>query len=283
MCRWLAYSGSPIYLETLLTKPSRSLVVQSRFARENFVEGMAEFPDGAFPTNGDGFGIGWYGDRESPGLYRDYRPAWSDRNLVNLAEQIKSGLFLAHLRAAYTGIVQRTNSHPFRHERWLFQHNGEVSDFELMRRELQLEVAPQLYNFIQGTTDTETCFYLALSLGMDENPKCGLERMTARVERAREFYGIEEPFRLTCAAADGEAIYAVRYSSDRKSKTLYHNKDSSGLRDLDTAGAIPSDGIVVLSEPLDECTGCWEMVPESSFMVVRNGEIEISPFEPPSN
>lgn len=94
MCRWLAYSGSPIYLETLLTKPSRSLVVQSRFARENFVEGMAEFPDGAFPTNGDGF---------------------------------------------------------------------------------------------------------------------------------------------------------------------------------------------VLSEPLDECTGCWEMVPESSFMVVRNGEIEISPFEPPSN
>ena len=280
MCRWLAYSGSPIYLETLLTQPSRSLVVQSRFARENFVEGMAEFPDGAFPTNGDGFGIGWYGEREFPGLYRDYRPAWSDRNLVNLAAQIRSGLFLAHLRAAYTGIVQRTNSHPFRHGCWLFQHNGEVSDFELMRRELQLEIEPELYNCVQGTTDTETCFYLALSLGLADNPKLGLERMAGRVEEARRRYEIEEPFRLTCAATDGDALYAVRYSSDGKSKTLYHNKGSSGLRDLDTAGAIPDDGIVVLSEPLDECTAYWQMVPEASFMVVKQGEIQISAFEP---
>jgi len=126
MCRWLAYSGPEIYLEDLIIKPSRSLLVQSRFARENYVKNMPGLPDGAFPTNGDGFGVAWYGEREHPGLYRDLRPAWSDRNLVNLAEQIKSGLFLAHLRAAYHGLVQRTNSHPFRHGCWTFQHNGEI-------------------------------------------------------------------------------------------------------------------------------------------------------------
>ena len=87
MCRWLAYSGPPIFLEELIVKPSRSLLVQSRFARENWISGVPGIPEGDFPTNGDGFGIGWYGERDWPGLYRDLRPAWSDENLLGLAQQ----------------------------------------------------------------------------------------------------------------------------------------------------------------------------------------------------
>ncbi len=281
MCRWLAYAGEPIFLETLVTKPSRSLVVQSRFARENYVTGLPQFPDGAFPTNGDGFGMAWYGERRQPGLYREYRPAWSDRNLANLAAQIKSGLFLAHLRAAYTGIVQRTNSHPFRHGQWVFQHNGEISEFELMRRELMLEVDPAYFNCIQGTTDTEVCFFLALTYGLEQDPKGALERMTARVEQARAHYGIDGPFRLTCATSDGQTLYAVRYSSDRNSKTLYHNRDADGLAELtEDAGGIPDDGVVILSEPLDECTERWALLPEASFITVQRGECRVSAFAP---
>jgi glutamine amidotransferase len=47
MCRWIAYSGSPVQLDELLLKPSHSLIVQSL---------RSEL--GAEPTNGDGFGIG---------------------------------------------------------------------------------------------------------------------------------------------------------------------------------------------------------------------------------
>ena len=144
---------------------------------------MPGLPDGAFP---DQWRWLWRG------LVRRARPAGSvsrsavrrgrTANLVNLAEQIKSGLFLAHLRAAYHGLVQRTNSHPFRHGCWTFQHNGEISDFDKIKRSLQMAVDPDLFIRIQGTTDSETAFYLALSLGLDDNPQKAMERMVGLVE-----------------------------------------------------------------------------------------------------
>ena len=50
MCRWLAYSGSPLLIEEFLLKPKHSLIDQSLHSTL-----------GAETTNGDGFGIGWYG------------------------------------------------------------------------------------------------------------------------------------------------------------------------------------------------------------------------------
>ena len=281
MCRWLAYSGPKIYLEDLIIKPSRSLLVQSRFARENYVENMPGLPDGAFPTNGDGFGVAWYGDRERPGLYRDLRPAWSDRNLVNLAEQIQSGLFLAHLRAAYHGIVQRTNSHPFRYKHWVFQHNGEISGFERIKRALQFAIDPDLFRCIEGTTDSETAFYLALTLGLEDNPRLALERMVGLVEAEQAKAGIAEPFRLTCALSDGKQLYAVRYSTDGKPKTLYYNRSNAGLDEvLNDEADTPASGIILLSEPIDDCPDNWREVPSASFVTVADGKVSIEPFEP---
>ncbi len=281
MCRWLAYYGPEIHLEDLIIKPSRSLLVQSRFARENYVENMPGLPDGAFPTNGDGFGVAWYGTRDRPGLYRDLRPAWSDRNLVNLAEQVKSGLFLAHLRAAYHGLVQRTNSHPFRHGCWTFQHNGEISDFDRVKRDLQFQIDPELFIQIQGTTDSETAFYLALSLGLDDDPKGAMERMVGMTEAHMRSAGIDEPFRLTCAFSDGRKLYAVRHSTDGKPKTLYYNRGSAGLDQVlnDEVGT-PHAGTVLLSEPIDECVDNWREVPPASFVSVGPGGVVIEDFQP---
>ena len=113
MCRWLAYSGSPVRLDELLYKPQNSLIIQSLHSRL-----------GAEATNGDGVGVGWYGDTEMPGLFRSTEPAWSDRNLRDLAAHIDSRLVLAHIRASIGSPVQQTNCHPFRHGRWLWMHNG---------------------------------------------------------------------------------------------------------------------------------------------------------------
>ncbi len=281
MCRWLAYSGPEIHLDTLLIKPEHSLLMQSRFARENYVSGLPDFPDGAFPTNGDGFGIGWYADKPEPGLYRELRPAWSDENFFSLAASIRSGLFMAHLRAAYDGIVQRSNSHPFACGNWMMQHNGEVVGFQAMRRELLLELSPEAFARIRGTTDTEVCFQLALDYGLREEPVRALERMAGRIERAREDYRIDGPFRLTCALCDGEALYAVRYSSDRRSKTLYINEGSAALQRLIGRGdELPASGHVVLSEPLDDCARDWALIDESGFVTVRDGNVAVSDFSP---
>lgn len=67
MCRWLAYSGSPILLDDLLFKPAHSLIDQSLNSKL-----------GATTTNGDGFGVGWYGLGETPGLFRCIELAWNE-------------------------------------------------------------------------------------------------------------------------------------------------------------------------------------------------------------
>ena len=143
MCRWLAYSGAPLYLEELILKTEHSLIDQSLESRS-----------GATTTNGDGFGIGWYGDRETPGVYRDIQPAWNDATLRDLAAHIRSPLFLAHIRAATGSAIQQTNCHPFRHGKWLFVHNGLIRGFDRVKRDLALAVAPQLYPKILGSTDS---------------------------------------------------------------------------------------------------------------------------------
>src|SRR5215216_3773913 len=119
MCRWLAYSGSPILLEDLVYKPAHSLIDQSMHARL-----------GATTLNGDGFGVGWYADGlDTPATFREIGPAWSDRNLRSVAAHVRSPLFFAHIRASTGAPVQRSNSHPFRHGRWLWMHNGMIADF----------------------------------------------------------------------------------------------------------------------------------------------------------
>lgn len=281
MCRWLAYTGSPVALKSLIIEPSHSLLMQSRFARENYVEGIPRFPEGAFPTNGDGFGIGWYDRLPYPGVFREARPAWTDRNLISLSEQIHSPLFFAHLRAAYDGIVQRANSHPFSYRNWLFQHNGEISGYEHFYRDLRHEVRQDLYRCMEGTTDTENCFYLAIGFGLEEQPKDALLKMTALVEQYRERAGIKDPFRLTCAATDGKAIHAVRYATHGRQKSLYISEEIEALREIDGGREdIPDDAIIVLSEPLDDCEEHWREVPENSFVTVANNKIQISDFSP---
>ena len=83
MCRWAAYSGTPIFLEDIISRPGHSLIHQSHCATQCHSA-----------TNADGFGVAWYGDRPEPGIFRDIMPAWSDPNLKSLTAQVKSGLFL---------------------------------------------------------------------------------------------------------------------------------------------------------------------------------------------
>ncbi len=203
MCRWIAYIGEPIFLEDILVKPSHSLLRQSRFAEENIIKGHSVIPDGPFPTNDDGFGIAWYGQREFPGVYKDLRPAWNDRNYLSIAAQTKSGLFFGHLRAAYQGLVQRSNCHPFRYNNWVFQHNGEINDFSKLKRDIALKITPNLFPLIEGTTDTEWFFYLIISFGLQENPQKALENAVSFIEDLRKKYNIKKPFKLTAALSDG--------------------------------------------------------------------------------
>ena len=171
MCRWLAYSGSPVLLEDLLFKPGHSLIDQSLHSRM-----------GATTTNGDGFGIGWYGVGDTPGVFHSIEPAWNDRNLGDLARHLVSPLVFAHIRASTGGAIQQTNCHPFRHGKWLWMHNGLIRDFAAVKRDLEFAVDPSLYPEIEGSTDSEVFFHLALTFGLEDDPPSAVEQAVGLIE-----------------------------------------------------------------------------------------------------
>ena len=268
MCRWIAYSGPPIPIDSLLFKPSNSLIRQSFSARYS-----------THPTNADGFGLGWYAALPKPGLFRDTRPAWNDGNLVSLAEQIESRLFFAHVRAATGTAISRQNCHPFRHDRWLFMHNGQIGGYGRLRRELDRMITAEFYPHRVGTTDSEAIFYLALVNGLGRDPGPALARSVAQIETLMAAAEIEPPFHMTAVIADGETITALRYSSDRNAPTLYYAQGSAvSVEDSDVKFAPGQGAVLVVSEPLDTSDLEWHEVPEGHLLQARRGEVRITPF-----
>jgi predicted glutamine amidotransferase len=275
MCRWLAYSGSPILLEELLYKPKYSLIDQSMHSRM-----------GVETTNGDGFGVGWYGvdGTPAPTLFRGVGPAWGDANLRELARSISSPLFLAHIRASTGTPVQQTNSHPFRYGRWLWLHNGAVRDFAAVKRDLVFAVSPDLYPSIAGSTDSEVMFYLALTFGLRDDPVAAVERMVGFVESVGRRHGVEHPIMMTVATSDGDRVWAFRYSSEGNSRSLFFSTDMTALREMhpevDNLRRLSAETRLVVSEPLGELVGAWRPVPESSYGIVQKGADELGSFRP---
>jgi glutamine amidotransferase len=274
MCRWLAYSGSPVPIEALLYGQKNSLIVQSLHSQM-----------GAEETNGDGFGVGWYGAQETPGVFHSMEPAWNDRNLRNLADHINSGVVFAHIRASTGSPVQHTNCHPFRHGRWLWMHNGFVADFHRTKRDLVLAIDPELYPEIEGSTDSEVLFHLALTFGLEDDPPAAVARAIGLVESVGREHGVEHPFQGTIATTDGERIWAFRYSSERKSRSLFFSTNVLTLRALypenELLRDLSDEARLVVSEPLgDELPGAWNEVPEGSYGVIQPGEDELRPFVP---
>jgi predicted glutamine amidotransferase len=273
MCRWLAYSGTPIKLEELLLKRDHSLIDQSLHSRQ-----------GATTTNGDGFGVGWYGEDETPRLYRSTHPAWNDRNLRELASGISSPLFFAHIRASTGSAIQETNTHPFRYGRWLWMHNGLIREFPRVKRELMLAIDDALFDSIEGTTDSEAMFYLALTFGLESNPMAAVEQMVGFVEETGHRHDVEHPIQMTVATTEGRKIWAFRYSSEGDSRSLYFTTRMDELKalypDLRELDALSDETRVIVSEPLGDLPGVWNEAPESHVGIVQPGTDELHRFTP---
>jgi predicted glutamine amidotransferase len=273
MCRWLAYSGSPVLLEELIYKPKHSLIDQSLHSRL-----------GAETTNGDGFGVGWYGEGETPGIFHSVEPAWNDRNLRELAGHVKSGLVFAHIRAATATPVQLTNCHPFRYGKWLWMHNGVIYDFHRVKRDLVLAVDPELYPSIEGSTDSEVFFYLALTLGLEDDPPKAVQDAVGFIEATGRRHGVEHPIQMTVATTNGDSIWGFRYSSEGRSRSLFFSTDLKTLKMLYPEDSrfqeLDDESRLIVSEPLGSLVGAWNEVPESSWGVVQPGRDELQSFTP---
>lgn len=256
MCRFLAYRGPTIYLEDLISSPCHSLIHQSLSAEE-----------AKATTNGDGFGVGWYGEREEPGQYREVRPAWSDENLLSLVRQVRSGLFFAHVRAATGTATTRANCHPFVRGRFMFMHNGQVGGWNRVRRAMESLIPDDLYLDRAGTTDSEALFLRILALiGEGLAPLAAIRATLTETRSLMRKTGVKEALRFAAALTDGHDLFAVRWASDDKPPSLYVCQRE--------------DSVIVASEPVDEERDCWRALGRDSSLVAKAGEAaQLCPFE----
>jgi predicted glutamine amidotransferase len=271
MCRWMAWHGQPVIIEELLFNSPHGLIDQSLHSRL-----------GAETTNGDGFGVGWYGTGEGPGVFHSVSPAWGNANLRELAAHIESPLFMAHVRATSGSAIQETNCHPFKYGDWLFVHNGLVSGYDVLRRELMLAIDPSLFASIQGSTDSEVLFHLALGFGLRDDPLGALEQTLGLVESLAERHGIGAALQASIGVSDGRRLWAVRYATVGPARTLFHSADVASAQAVHPANSGLREGdCLVVSEPFSDLPGAWVEIPESTALVVHSrGEFEQRPFTP---
>jgi glutamine amidotransferase len=249
MCRLAAYLGEPLFLEELIAKPRHSLLRQSLHADEAKVA-----------THGDGFGIGWYGERAEPGVYREAVPAWNDDNLLSLARTLRSHLFFAHVRAATTGALARHNCHPFSHGRHLFMHNGQIGGWDALRRTLEAWLPDDLYAARRGATDSEWLFLMVVARLRDGLPEAeAVVSVLHDTECLMHDRGVVQPLRFAAVLADGERVHAFRLASDGKPPSLYLRRCAAGT--------------LIASEPLCDGggDGHWQPVPAGAVVTLEGG------------
>ena len=257
MCRWVAYAGPEIYLEDILFNQSNSIASQSYSAKES-----------VWTTNGDGFGVAWYTQRTTAGLFKDVLPAWNDNNLRSLAAHIRTNLFFAHVRATTGTSISRSNCHPFIWKNWTFMHNGQIGGWKTCRKEYESHISHDYFSLRDGSTDSEAIFLLALSLGLPDNPIKAITQAIEIALQTMDKHHIQEPLRASIAVSDGQSIWAFRYSNDANSPSLYFGNPQTQAHSANNLVT------TIASEPLDAEAQYWHKVEEASAIVWNAAAVE---------
>lgn len=281
MCRFLAYMGRKILLAELLTRPGNSLIKQSYKSMER-----------AEPLNGDGFGVGWYAPEADPTpcVFTSLTPAWNNRNLRRLAEKVSTSCLFAHVRAAPPdSLVSEVNCHPFQYGRFLWMHNGASAQFPAIKRRLRESLRDDLYNLVQGTTDSEHAFAVFLNRIADPMANYSPEVLRrALVETIRQLEtwnreaGITQPSYYNFALTDGNTVLATRYVSDpaQEPASLFLSHGVKFECHEGICRMVPASrhehAVIIASEPLTEARENWIAVPENHLVSATSAlEVEV--------
>ena len=243
----VSLSGESIYLDELVYEPEHSLVQQSIDARKAVTR-----------VNADGFGLGWYTERETPGQFHEVLPAWGDENLRSLTHHIRSHRFMAHVRSSTGTQVSRSNCHPFIIDNWMFLHNGQIGEFEQVKYDLNQQLPEDLFLKRMGTTDSELIFLLMLKNGLREQPVDAIRQTLLDITQLMENRNIKEPLKASICISDGVKLWAVRYSSDNEAPTVFIRKKGSNIS--------------LASEPLERNRD-WKKITAQSILVIEGDTV----------
>lgn len=283
MCRFTLYLGEPIVLGALLVAPKNSLVHQSLHSEILTAR-----------VHGDGFGVAWYASALSPepAVFRCVTPAWNNENLRHLTRVTESAAILAHVRAASKdSVISESNCHPFAAGRLAFAHNGYLSQFPKVRREISNRLSERTYSAIHGSTDSEYIFALFREhygrMGGAPGTAKLAGALRATVEELRsllEELEVDETSYLNLAVTDGEVAAACRVTTGPPTEALSLHV-CVGKRYSIEAGNCQlsnseegSGAVLISSEPLCEDEAWKTIAPNHLVTATAGGGFETEPL-----
>lgn len=174
-----------------------------------------------------------------------------------LLECVADGALLHLRRATGSLAVVECNAHPFVHDTFTFMHNGCISP----TTGLDAFIAPDLLACLQGTTDSERYFMLALTEIRKSGLVCGL-RSAVDIIGTYTTYSSINAMLLT---PDTLAVISKHYT---KARPHYGDEDYYHLRLRRDAG-----GVVVASSGW--CQEGWDPVPNNTLVLINRATVEI--------
>ncbi|KAF2676915.1 N-terminal nucleophile aminohydrolase [Lentithecium fluviatile CBS 122367] len=249
MCRWFAYISpiEPCLLSDVLITPANSL---SKQCSSHYLPGLLPHdkdhdlphsPDALIRMrnsllNMDGLGLAWYTTASTsylkrisgprPALYKSQSPPINDFNFRSLCENTETHCVFAHIRASSGSAVTPVNSHPFVFGRHIFMHNGSISNFASIRREMTHLMSFDAYCNVLGATDSEHAAALYMTNLTNHGTKDAwqetyplsamLAAMTKTVVQIMQLQREKEghartPNSLNFCTTDGTQLLAIRF------------------------------------------------------------------------
>jgi glutamine amidotransferase len=206
--------------------------------------------------NPDGTGLGSYDDRDRPHVSKQPLAAYEDREFARRAHELVSRTFIAHVRFASTGSLERRNTHPFEQRGRLFAHNGVVGDLPALERRLG-----DARELVYGDTDSERLFALITSEIEARGGDVG-----AAIESACGWVAGNLPlYAINFVLITPEEVWALRYPDTHEMYVLeraagrpLEHRSSLGSR-VSSEHTTGKPVVVVASEQLDDDPG-WRLL-----------------------
>jgi glutamine amidotransferase len=224
-------------------------------------------------------------------------PCWSDYNLKEIGEYIKSSVIFGHVRAASSGhhphenvTISYQNCHPFKYGRYTFAHNGGIPNFKNIKRDICNLLSAENYGRIVGNTDSEHIFALFLNFIGNKDDQLSVNCLATAMRSALETvvalatkYDPDVACSLNMLITDGVHVVAVRYRNDEdQPPSLYYTlgRDYVGVDGNFSELGGSKNQIIVTSAPLnwrgsdtgsnvfvDQLSKYWKLIPKNTMLV----------------
>ncbi|MHB8492362.1 MAG: class II glutamine amidotransferase [Solirubrobacteraceae bacterium] len=204
----------------------------------------------------DGTGLGWFDRAGKPRISKQPVAAYGDATFAREAHEISSTTFVAHVRFASTGSLQRRNTHPFEQAGRLFAHNGVIEELPKLDAHLGADLA-----LVMGDTDSERFFALITR----EIAACGGD-VEAGIAAACVWVAANLPlFSINMVLAAADDLWALRYPDthdlyllERQAGTSLAHASSLGSR-ISSEHGVDGRLVTIASEKLDDDPG-WRLL-----------------------